>query len=90
MHLLTHHDVILRSRKRLLQCLLPVLLGVEEPLSGSVLMAGSPETVGAGEVVSSFTSISVLDWDWRMALPFEARICRDNERKRLCQTVDER
>lgn len=50
-----------------------MLLGVEEPLSGSVLITGSPEAVGVGEVVSSFMSISVLDWDWRMALPFEAR-----------------
>lgn len=41
----------------------PVLLGVEEPLSGSALDAGSTETARVGEVVSSFTSISVLDWD---------------------------
>lgn len=59
--------------------MLPVLLGVEEPLSGSVLTTGSPETAGVeGEVVSSFTSISVLDCDWRMALPFEARTYRGN------------
>lgn len=39
-----------------------MLLGVEEPLSGSVLTTGSPETASVdGEVVSSFTSISVLD-----------------------------
>lgn len=51
-----------------------MLLGVDEPLSGSALTTGSPETAGTvGEVVSSFTSISVLDWDWRMALPLEAR-----------------
>lgn len=41
----------------------PALLGVEEPLSGSALVAGSTETAGVGEVVSSFTSTSVLDWD---------------------------
>lgn len=56
-----------------------MLLGVDEPLSGSVLTAGSPEIAGInGDVVSSFTSISVLDWDWRMALPFEARTYRSN------------
>lgn len=54
-----------------------MLLGVEEPLSASVFNTGSPETVRVeGEVVSSFTSISVLDWNWRMALPFEERIYR--------------
>lgn len=51
----------------------PALLGVEEPVSGSALTAGSTEAAKVGEVVSSFTSTSVLDWDWRMALPFEAR-----------------
>ena len=64
---------------QLTRCWLPVLLGVEEPLSVSVLTAGSPETAGVeGEVVSSLTSISELDCDWRMALPFEARTYRGN------------
>lgn len=57
------------------------------PLSGSVLTTGSPGMAGVdGEVVSSFTSISVLDWDWRMALPFEARSYRGN-RCMLCTDV---
>ena len=49
-------------------------MGVAEPLSLSVLGTVSVATAGVGgEAVSSLTSISVLDCDWRTPLPFAAR-----------------
>ena len=52
---------------------IPVLVGVAESLSDSTFTVTSPVAGVRGEAVSSFTSSSVLDWDWRIALPFAAR-----------------
>lgn len=50
-----------------------MLVGVADPLSGSTFIGTSQEGAGVrGEVVSSLTSSSVLDCEWRIELPFRA------------------
>lgn len=62
------------NAKGLMNRSVPVVLGVTEPLSDSVFTVTSLVGAGVlGEVVSSFTSTSVLDCDWTAALPLAAR-----------------